>query len=124
MKSYPNEVHDSRPLKAAYIVRIASATAPREKQEWVSCAAYSETEAERIRQGAALAAAAFGQSYHYELFKSEIPTCRVFTARQTLEHLISWLQHNVDTGTEVIFDNDSADSEAMLPGLRELLNIL
>lgn len=124
MKIYPHEIHDRRPLKAAFIVRIASVKAPGEELEWTSCPAHSETEAERIRQGAALAAAAFGQTYHYELFRSEIPTCQVFTARKTLEHLISWLEDNVDQGTEIIFDNESADSEAMLPGLRELLRIL
>lgn len=46
------------------------------------------------------------------------------TAEQGLEILISWLQDNIDCGTEIIFDNDEdrTDSAALLPCIEQALN--
>lgn len=46
------------------------------------------------------------------------------TAEQGLEILISWLQDNIDCGTEIIFDNDEdrTDSAALLPFIEQALS--
>lgn len=46
------------------------------------------------------------------------------TTEQGLEILISWLQDNIDCGTDIIFDNDedNTDSAALLPCIEQALS--
>lgn len=46
------------------------------------------------------------------------------TTEQGLEILISWLQDNIDCGTEIIFDNDEdkTDSATLLPCIKQALS--
>lgn len=46
------------------------------------------------------------------------------TTEQGLEILISWLQDNIDCGTDIIFDNDedNTDSAALLSCIEQALN--
>lgn len=124
MKTYLHEVPNESHPKANYILRVAVPVLPPLQPSWVEVSAHSELEAERIRLGIDLAAGLFGQKYHVELFKSEAVCHQHFTARETVETLISWLEDNVEMQTEIIFDGESADSHAMLPGLLEVLQIL
>lgn len=119
-----NEIPAESLNKATHMIRLASANTPPEQAEWVGAIAYSEAEAQRIREGIELASRAFGLKYHLEVYRSEAVTDLPFNARQTVETLIGWLQGNIEMNNEIIFDNESADSGAMLPGLIEVLRIL
>ncbi|MCS2153214.1 hypothetical protein MUU49_11620 [Scandinavium goeteborgense] len=46
------------------------------------------------------------------------------TTEQGLEILISWLQDNINCGTEIIFDSDEdrTDSAALLPCIEQALS--
>lgn len=48
------------------------------------------------------------------------------SAKESLEIIISWLEDNINCESEIIFDNDydNTDSEKILPGLIQALEIV
>ncbi|ELW2866245.1 hypothetical protein QMI71_004657 [Salmonella enterica] len=48
------------------------------------------------------------------------------SAKESLEIMISWLEDNINCKSEIIFDNDydNTDSEKILPGLIQALEIV
>ncbi|ENG8827675.1 hypothetical protein ABVL22_004280 [Salmonella enterica] len=48
------------------------------------------------------------------------------SAKESLEIMISWLEDNINCESEIIFDNDydNTDSEKILPGLIQALEII
>lgn len=48
------------------------------------------------------------------------------SAKESLEIIISWLEDNINCESEIIFDNDydNTDSEKILPGLVQALEIV